>query len=94
VGSWAARRTARLFIQLTPKERAELEALATRDGRTLTATVVGLVTRAHAMGVAEGTLAAVSPPPWPPPGEIDHQLRTTAAALRSVSRSKNKAGRR
>jgi hypothetical protein len=60
VTGWAARRTARLFVQLTPRERGELEALATRDGRTLTATVAELVTKAHAIGVADGTLSPLS----------------------------------
>lgn len=90
MGGWAARRTARLFIQLSPRERAELEALASRDGRTLTSTVVGLVTRAHAIAVAEGSLTPVSILPG---GEVETDMSRIKRKLRIGDSRKKRGGR-
>jgi hypothetical protein len=85
MGSWAARRTARLFVQLTPKERAQLEALARRDASTLTAAIVSLITREHAIAVAGGFLSPVTIAPG-----TDHEsdMSRIKAKLRTDERRK------
>jgi hypothetical protein len=61
-------RSERISLLFTVKEREQLEALALRDGQTMTSVVAGLVARAWAIGLADGslrndTLAHSSPPP-------------------------------
>jgi hypothetical protein len=57
------RRDARLSLLLNPTERAQLEALARRDGTTLTSAVVALIKREHAIAVAGGFLLPITVAP-------------------------------